>query len=219
MLPPAACWPRGVIRSSFSTTRRDAREGSPSRSLPARTTAGRDRPARRCGAGGFLRGRGNTVWWASADPRIETFRLRALALRRDKSARSARRHLSASAIRCSARISIACCSTAPRLPARACRPTRESGTSRLGNNSQRSTTTTRAGSRVAGRLVLDCSGRAGVVARRFRRVQPGHRTTRWSACGSATRGTFPTTRTRSSRRSRTDGPGRCPSPRPFGTSV
>src|SRR5207249_11871434 len=31
-------------------------------------------------------------------------------------------------------------------------------------------------STVAARLVLDCSGRAGVVARRFRRVQPGHRT-------------------------------------------
>src|SRR4029077_11664626 len=31
-------------------------------------------------------------------------------------------------------------------------------------------------SSIEARLVLDCSGRAGVVARRFRRVQPGHRT-------------------------------------------
>jgi flavin-dependent dehydrogenase len=31
-------------------------------------------------------------------------------------------------------------------------------------------------STITGRLVLDCSGRAGVVSRRFRRVQPGHRT-------------------------------------------
>src|SRR4029077_6087096 len=31
-------------------------------------------------------------------------------------------------------------------------------------------------SRIEARLVLDCSGRAGVVARWFRRVQPGHRT-------------------------------------------
>ena len=153
----------------------------------------------------------------------------AVALRRDNRARlrsqdpraSARQACQARlAIRCFGQISIACCSTAPRPPARACRATRESGMSRLRNNSPRWTTTTRGvpresrpGSCSTVRAApesspADSDACSQVIAH-----------TRWSACGSATRGTFQTTRTRSSKRSRMDGPGRCRSPRPFGTSV
>jgi flavin-dependent dehydrogenase len=113
----------------------------------------------------FLRGRGNTVWWASAEPRVETFgaepgtSVPAFAyqvFRPDFD-----RVLLDSAASAGADV---------RKPARvrAVAFGDEHATVDYEENGRVST--------VAGRLVLDCSGRAGVVSRRFRRVQPGHRT-------------------------------------------
>jgi len=153
---------------------------------------------------GFLRGRGNTVWWASADPRIEffggdrsrqggppshatesaSFRLRASG--------ASTFALRASADRSAGQVGEA----APVLGYQVFRPdfdrvllgSAASAGARVQTNArvrhvafadQRATVDydhEGRASRIEARLVLDCSGRAGVVARRFRRVQPGHRT-------------------------------------------
>jgi len=110
---------------------------------------------------GFLRGRGNTVWWASADPRVETFGTGPDALGYQVFRPDFDRMLLESAASAGAVV---------RTPARA-------GAVAFGDahvtvdfeEDGRAST-------IAGRLVLDCSGRAGVVSRRFRRAQPGHRT-------------------------------------------
>jgi flavin-dependent dehydrogenase len=116
--------------------------------------------------GGFLRSRGNTVWWASAHPRIESF----TATSRASSAPALGyqvfrpdfdRVLLDSAASAGARV---------QTPARVRHVAfaEQLATVDYDHEGRRS--------RVEARLVLDCSGRAGVVARRFRRVQPGHRT-------------------------------------------
>jgi len=136
--------------------------------------------------GGFLRGRGNTVWWASADPRIETFRLRASGASAGQVGPP----------------SLAASQASPRetpvlgLGYQVFRPdfdralldSAASAGARVQTNArvrhvafaeQHATVDydhEGRASRIEARLVLDCSGRAGVVARRFRRVQPGHRT-------------------------------------------
>ena len=116
--------------------------------------------------GGFLRGRGNTVWWASADPRIESF----AASPRETPGRGLGYQvfrpdfdpvLLDSAASAGARVQ-----TGARVR-------------HVAFAEQRATVDydhQGRASRIEARLVLDCSGRAGVVARRFRRVQPGHRT-------------------------------------------
>lgn len=108
---------------------------------------------------GFLRGRGNTVWWASSEPRIETFRPPSLGyqvFRPDfdrvllDSAAAA-----GAGVRTNTRVR------------------------NVALDDRRATIDCEHDgrpARVEARIVLDCSGRAGVVARRFRRVQPGHRT-------------------------------------------
>ena len=146
MLPPDACWPRGVIRSPIldhpSPRARGLAESIPPSTHKLLAGIGLLDAVER---GGFLRGRGNTVWWASADPRIETFRGPSAplwpAFERDKSifcAASPRetpvrglgyqvfrpdfdRVLLDSAASAGARV----------------RPAHESGTSRLRNSSQR----------------------------------------------------------------------------------
>jgi flavin-dependent dehydrogenase len=122
---------------------------------------------------GFLRGRGNTVWWASADPRIETFRLRASGasaghvgeIGSDLGYQVFRpdfdRVLLDSAASAGARV---------QTHARVRHVTFAEQLATVNYDHEGRA------SRVEARLVLDCSGRAGVVARRFRRVQPGHRT-------------------------------------------
>ena len=152
----------------------------------------------------FLRSRGNTVWWASADPRIETFgHLRpryqappppSLGSRGFRASAFAPISQSASAGQVGAespretsvrglgyqvfrpdfdRVLLASAASAgaqvrTRARVRSVTVAEPDVTVEYENEGRRST--------VAARLVLDCSGRAGVVARRFRRLQPGHRT-------------------------------------------
>ena len=125
---------------------------------------------------GFLRGRGNTVWWASAEPRFETF----LPLATSVPAGDLRprqgppsplgyqvfrpdfdRVLLDTAASAGARVQT------------------HARVRHVAFAEQRATVDydhEGLASRIEARLVLDCSGRAGVVGRRFRRVQPGHRT-------------------------------------------
>jgi len=134
--------------------------------------------------GGFLRGRGNTVWWASAHPRIESFRLRASG--------ASTFALRASADRSAGQVG----ETGSDLGYQVFRPDFDrvmlDSAAAAGARVQTHARVRHVAfaeplasvdydhegrrSRVEARLVLDCSGRAGVVARRFRRVQPGHRT-------------------------------------------
>jgi halogenation protein CepH len=118
---------------------------------------------------GFLRGRGNTVWWVSADPRIETFggHLRPAqagapsllgyqVFRPDFDRVLIDSAAAAGAqVRTNARVRTVAFAD-------------DHATVDYEHDGRLST--------VSARLVLDCSGRTGVVARRFRRVQPGHRT-------------------------------------------
>lgn len=113
----------------------------------------------------FLRGRGNTVWWASANPRIEPFAgqvgepgpvLAYQVFRPDFD-----RVLLDSAASVGARVQT------------------NARVRHVAFADQYATVDydhEGLASRIEARFVLDCSGRAGVVARRFRRVQPGHRT-------------------------------------------
>jgi flavin-dependent dehydrogenase len=125
---------------------------------------------------GFLRGRGNTVWWASAEPRFETFRPQATSapagdLRPRQGPPSPLgyqvfrpdfdRVLLDSAASAGARVQ-----TNARV--RHVAFAEQHATVDYDHEGQ--------ASRIEARLVLDCSGRTGVVARRFRRVQPGQRT-------------------------------------------
>ena len=110
----------------------------------------------------FLRGRGNTVWWASGgEARVETFGTGPGALGYQVFRPDFDRVLVDSAASAGALV---------------CTPTRvRSVTFRDGEAAVDYEQDGRV-STIVGRLVLDCSGRTGVVARRFRCVQPGHRT-------------------------------------------
>lgn len=109
----------------------------------------------------FLRGRGNTVWWASAEPRVETFGPGADALGYQVFRPDFDRVLLDSAASAGALV---------RAQARVRSVAFGDGEAAVDYEQGGRVST------IAGRLVLDCSGRAGVVSRRFRRVQPGHRT-------------------------------------------
>ena len=126
--------------------------------------------------GGFLRGRGNTVWWASAEPRIETFHASATCvppgdLRPRQEPPSPLgyqvfrpdfdRVLLDSAASAGAHV---------QTPARVRHVAFAEQLATVDYDHEGRSAS------VEARIVLDCSGRAGVVARRFRRVQPGHRT-------------------------------------------
>ncbi len=109
---------------------------------------------------GFYRTRGNTVWWASREPRVETFGSASAArgyqvYRPDFDRVLLERAASAGArIHAQARV-------------RSVSFSDEAATVEYEEGGRRSTT--------ACGIVLDCSGRAGVVGRRFRRPQAGHR--------------------------------------------
>jgi flavin-dependent dehydrogenase len=111
---------------------------------------------------GFVRATGNTVWWASGDRRIEPFDAAREAMGYQVQRSSFDRVLRDCArdagvdVRADARI----------------RDVRFAGDRSavvaFDEEGRRCT--------AAGRFVLDCSGRAGVVGRRFRRAEPGYRT-------------------------------------------
>jgi halogenation protein CepH len=109
----------------------------------------------------FLRGRGNTVWWASADPRIETFGTGPGALGFQVFRPDFDRVLLDSAASTGALV---------HSQARVRSVAFGDGEAAVDYEQDGRVST------IAGRLVLDCSGRTGVVSRRFRRVQPGSRT-------------------------------------------
>jgi flavin-dependent dehydrogenase len=109
----------------------------------------------------FLRGRGNTVWWASADPRVETFGTGPGALGFQVFRPDFDRVLLESAAAAGAIV---------RTQARVRSVALGDAEAAVDYEQDGGVST------IAGRLVLDCSGRTGVVSRRFRRVQPGHRT-------------------------------------------
>ena len=111
---------------------------------------------------GFYRSTGNTVWWASDDPRVETF-----GSPGEAAGYQVHRPDFDRVLRESARDAGASLCTDARVhdvrfdDDRAARVEYEQGGAR----------------RVAScRFVLDCSGRAGVIGRRFRRAEPGHGT-------------------------------------------
>jgi flavin-dependent dehydrogenase len=109
----------------------------------------------------FVRGRGNTVWWASADPRVETFGTGPGALGYQVFRPDFDRVLLDSAASTGALV---------RAQARVRAVTFGGGHATVDYEQEGRA------SAVTGRLVLDCSGRTGVVSRRFRRAQSGHRT-------------------------------------------
>ena len=108
----------------------------------------------------FCRTRGNTVWWASREPRIESFGTTADALgyqvfRPDfDRVLLERAALSGAEVRANARVQSVAFGDAH-------------GSVEYEESGRRST--------IACDIVLDCSGRAGIVGRRFRIPQPGQR--------------------------------------------
>jgi halogenation protein CepH len=109
----------------------------------------------------FVRGRGNTVWWASADPRVETFGTGPGALGYQVFRPDFDRVLLDSAASTGALV---------RAQARVRAVTFSDGQATVEYEQEGRA------SAVTGRIVFDCSGRTGVVSRRFRRAQAGHRT-------------------------------------------
>ena len=106
---------------------------------------------------GFYRATGNTAWWASREPRVERFDAPGYQVFRPEFDRVLLDVSSEAGadVRCDARV-------------------RAVGFDDRGAHvdyEYRGTAST-----VDARLVLDCSGRAGVIARRFRCAQAGHRT-------------------------------------------
>jgi flavin-dependent dehydrogenase len=116
---------------------------------------------------GFLRTRGNTVWWASRERRVETFGEdgstfgyqvfrphfdRVLLSAADQAGVAVRRNASARHVAL----------TAP--------TTERSALAEVVFDHDGAMSALRA------RFVLDCSGRAGVIGRRYRVAEPGHRT-------------------------------------------
>ena len=113
---------------------------------------------------GFYRSSGNTVWWASDDPRVERFEPHGHA-----TGYQVHRPAFDRVLRESARDAGAVLCTDARVqdvrldgdqPARVEYEHGKGGARRIASC----------------RFVLDCSGRAGVVGRRFRRAEPGHGT-------------------------------------------
>lgn len=112
----------------------------------------------------FYRSSGNTVWWATHDPRLETFSATGPApatLGYQVFRPAFDRVLIQSAESAGADV---------RTPARV-RSVSFGGERAFVDFEHRGSQAT-----IASRFVLDCSGRAGIVGRRFRRAQPGHRT-------------------------------------------
>ena len=112
----------------------------------------------------FYRSTGNTVWWAAQEPRLEAFSP-AGAPRETLGYQVFRpdfdRVLMESAAAAGAEV---------RAPARVRSVSFTDGGATVAYDDRGCAAT------IAGRFVLDCSGRAGVVGRRFRRAEPGHRT-------------------------------------------
>lgn len=106
---------------------------------------------------GFYRSTGNTVWWASPEPRVESFGAARgyQVFRPDLDA-----VLLASAVRAGAVVHEA------RVRSVECRD--DGAVVRYEKDGRVGTFDCR--------VAVDCSGRAGVIARQFRRPQPGHRT-------------------------------------------
>jgi flavin-dependent dehydrogenase len=109
---------------------------------------------------GFYRTRGNTVWWASRDPRVETFgsstEAEGYQVFRPEFDRVLLENAATAGadVRSNARVfSVAFAD--------------DEATVEYGEARDRST--------IACRIVVDASGRAGIVGRRFRVPQPGHR--------------------------------------------
>jgi len=117
----------------------------------------------------FLRGRGNTVWWASPEPRIETFGASVGDVGATRSPEFGYQVFRPDFDRVLLNAAIAT-GAQVRTPARVSSVTFGSERAAIDYDHDGRPST------IAAQLVLDCSGRAGVVARRFRRVQPGHRT-------------------------------------------
>ncbi len=112
----------------------------------------------------FYRSSGNTVWWAASEPRLETFgvpRTAPAALGYQVFRPDFDRVLIESAESAGADV---------RTPARV-RSVAFGGECAVVDYEHHGRQST-----IAGRFVLDCSGHAGVVGRRFRCAQPGHRT-------------------------------------------
>ena len=112
----------------------------------------------------FYRSSGNTVWWAAPDPRLETFSgpgTAPAALGYQVFRPDFDRVLIDSAASAGADV---------RTPARVRSVSFDDEAAAVDCDHQGTRST------IACRFVLDCSGRAGIVGRRFRRAQPGHRT-------------------------------------------
>ncbi len=74
--PSRGCWRPGIIRRCCSTARRPDRAGWPNRCRPStRKLMAEVGVLDAVERAGFYRSTGNTVWWASDDPRVETFGL------------------------------------------------------------------------------------------------------------------------------------------------
>jgi flavin-dependent dehydrogenase len=120
---------------------------------------------------GFVRATGNTVWWASGDRRIEAFG-------------AAREAMGYQVQRSSFDRVLRDCARGAGVDVRADARIRDV---RFADDRSAVVAFDEGGRRctAAGRFVLDCSGRAGVVGRRFRRAEPGYRTSAlvgvWSA--------------------------------------
>ena len=111
---------------------------------------------------GFYRSTGNTVWWASDDPRVETFGSQGHATGYQVHRPDFDRVLRESARDAGASL---------------CTHARVHDVRFDGDQSARVEYEEGGARRVAScRFVLDCSGRAGVVGRRFRHAEPGHGT-------------------------------------------
>jgi len=111
---------------------------------------------------GFVRATGNTVWWASGDRRVEPFG-------------AAREAMGYQVQRSSFDRVLRDCARSAGVDVRADARIRDV---RLGDDRPAVVTFDERGRRctATGRFVLDCSGRAGLVGRQFRRAEPGYRT-------------------------------------------
>jgi flavin-dependent dehydrogenase len=116
---------------------------------------------------GFLRTRGNTVWWASRERRVETFGESGAAFGYQVFRPQFDRVLRSAAAEAGVDVRRHACARHVALNA----PT-------TGQSALAEVVLDRdsAQSSLRARFVLDCSGRAGVVGRRVRVAEPGHRT-------------------------------------------
>jgi flavin-dependent dehydrogenase len=124
---------------------------------------------------GFVRATGNTVWWASGDHRVEPFGPAREAMGYQVQRSSFDRVLRDCAraagvdVRTDARIrEVRFVDESPTEPIKPTRSARRPAVVAFDEDGRRCS--------ASGRFVLDCSGRAGLVGRRFRRMEPGYRT-------------------------------------------